>query len=129
MDIFFQDPNEIPLPPAEVRLRQLRAEPWPDGQRVKIYLEVDPFQKRPSAEVTITDSAGDEVAQVSIVETMIRNMEFNMHLPSGRPGGEYSVQAVIYYEQPLPADAPPDAERPAPMIVDRGQAAFTIPAA
>ena len=66
MDIFFQDPSEIPLPPEEVRIREVRAEPWPDGQRVRVYLEVDPFQQRPNADVKITDAAGEEEAQASI---------------------------------------------------------------
>ena len=127
MDIFFQDPNEIPLPPDEVRLRGLRAEPWADGRRVKIYLEIDPFQKRPSLEVTINDSQGNPVAQVSIVETMARSLEFNMHLRSSSPGSEYTAEAVLYYQHLPPPDAPPEAELPAPLIVDRGQATFTIP--
>ena len=56
MDIFFQDPTEVPLPPNEVRIRALRAETYPDGQRVRVYLEVDPSQQRPSADLAIRDS-------------------------------------------------------------------------
>ena len=39
MDIFFQDPGAIPLPPDDVKIVELRAEPWPDNRRVKVYLE------------------------------------------------------------------------------------------
>ena len=42
MDIFFQDPTDIPLPPEEVRIRELTAEPWPDGRRVRVYVELTP---------------------------------------------------------------------------------------
>jgi hypothetical protein len=52
MDIFFADPSEVPLPPNEVRIRELNVEPWPDGNRLRVYLEVDPFQKRPNADLT-----------------------------------------------------------------------------
>ncbi|HNT25501.1 MAG TPA: hypothetical protein PKM21_14095 [Anaerolineales bacterium] len=125
MDIFFQDPDEIPLPPEEVRLRALRAEPWADGKRIKIYLETDPFQKHPSVEVTILGPSGGEATQITIVETVTRKLEFNMHLRTSLKGA-YRVEAVLYYDVPLPADAPPDAKRPAPQIVDRSSAAFTI---
>jgi hypothetical protein len=44
MDIFFHDPTDIPLPPAEVRIRQFKGEPWPDGRRVKLTLELTLFE-------------------------------------------------------------------------------------
>jgi len=127
MDIFFRDPNEIPLPPEEVRLSALKAEPWPDGRRVRIYLEVDPFQKRPSADLIITNAAGDEVARANILETISRKMEINMHLREDKPGGEYNVQAVVYYQKLSPVgEEPASQEQPEPLIVDRGQTSFTI---
>jgi hypothetical protein len=102
VDIFFKDSSEIPLPPDEVRIRLLRAEPWPDGRRVRIYFEVDPFQKRPSAEVVITDSQGMVAAQASVIESMVRKMEFNMHLRHDQPAGRYTVTATLYYNDPIP---------------------------
>ncbi len=102
MEIFFQDPAEMPLPPDEVRIRVLRAEAWPDGRRVRIYLEVDPFQKRPSVDIAITDSQGARVAQTSVIESMARKMEFNMHLRQAQPGGQYTVSAVLFYSDPFP---------------------------
>ena len=109
MDIFFQDPAEIPLPPEEVRIRALTAEPWPDGQRVRINLEVDPFQKRPSAEVIIFDTQGNPVAQTSIIESMTRKMEFNMHLKQARPGEAYTLQVILFYQAEV---TPPQENEP-----------------
>lgn len=109
MDIFFTDPTEIPLPPADVRIRELRAEPYPDGRRLRVTLEVDPFQKRPSAQVVIYDAAGEEMAETSIVESMTRKMEFTMHLRRASPGEAYRLEALLYYaemEQPDSAEAP-----------------------
>ena len=127
MDIFFHDPSEIPLPPEEVRLRELRATPWQDGQRVKIYLEVDPFQKRPNAQVTITNTAGMEVARVSILETMTRKMEFNMHLREPQPGGEYTVETIIYYQKlPTQEESLSEGLLPDPVIVDRRKVTFSV---
>jgi hypothetical protein len=128
MDIFFRDPNEIPLPPEEVRLHELKAEPWPDGRRVKIYLEVDPFQKRPSADLFISNAAGEEVAYANILETISRKMEINMHLREASPGGEYTVRAVVYYQKLPTASEESGFQEPGePLIVDRGQTSFTIP--
>ena len=95
MDIFFQDPGDVPLPPEEVRVREFRAEPWMDGRRVRIILEVDPFQKRPNAGVSIVDTTGNEVAQASIIETIARKMEINLHLRHDEPAGEYIARVKL----------------------------------
>src|SRR4030042_6775942 len=62
MDIFFQDPNEVRLPPEEVRLSEMHVTPLADGNRVKVYLELTPFIKRPNIEVIITSVSGKEAA-------------------------------------------------------------------
>lgn len=127
MEIFFQDPDDIPLPPEEVRIREFRAAPWEDGQRVRIYLEVDPFQKRPSAEVVILNPQGEVVSQASIVETVTRKMEFNLHLRQAEAAGEgYTARAVLYYRA-LPDQPPDEVELPEAMIVDQRQVELSFP--
>jgi hypothetical protein len=131
MDIFFQDPGEVPLPPDEVRIRDLIPTPWPDGRRVKVYLEVDPFQKRPSAQVEILNTAGDVVAEVSVIETMTRKMEFNMHLRHPELAGSYRIAVVLYYQSLPPASEStesPGENLPERIIVDAREAGFVIPA-
>jgi hypothetical protein len=105
MDSFFldptglNDPSEVPLPPQLVRIRELSATPWPDGRRVRVYLEVDPFQKRPNAEVKVHDAQDRLVAEASIIETAIRKMEFNLHLRQPETAGDYAMDVVLYYEE------------------------------
>ena len=99
MDIFFADPSEVPLPPNEVKIQSLTAEPWPDGQRVRVKLEVDPFQKRPSAEIEIKNQKDQTVASVTVIESMDRKMEFNMHLREIERGGTYRLLASLYYSE------------------------------
>lgn len=99
MDLFFSDPNEIPLPPDEVRILELKAIPWPDRQRVQVYLETTPFQKRPSGEITITNASGEELAFISIIETIGRKMEFTMHLRGADPVEPFSLLAELFYYQ------------------------------
>lgn len=140
MDIFFADPSEVPLPPDQVRIRELRLELWPDGQRMRVYLEVDPFQiqKKPNAELSVLDRDGMEVSSVSIIQSMTRKMELVMHLRNAPPGA-YSLQAVLYYAD-LPQAAPPG-EQPVSatsleagqpgierQVVDTRQVGFEIPA-
>ena len=72
MDIFLQDPADIPLPPDEVRIRELRAEPYPDQRRVRILLETTPFQQRPNCEIQVMDEAEKMVASLSIIESMMQ---------------------------------------------------------
>lgn len=124
MDLFFADPSEVPLPPAEVRIRALNVEPYPDGRRLRVYLEVDPFQRRPNADLTLLDSAGQELASAFIIESMTRKMELVMHLRSPA-AGPCALQAVLYFAS-LPDPAPRDAASAAG-IADPGQAADASP--
>jgi hypothetical protein len=97
MDLFFQDPSDIPLPPDEVRIRELRAEPHPDGRRVRVFLELTPFTKRPSGELVLQDSDGKELASVSIVEAFTPKMELTMHMRGDNLMPPYRLSATIYY--------------------------------
>jgi len=130
MDIFFQDPSEVPLPPEEVRIREFTASPWPDGQRVKVYLEIDAFQKRPSAQVIIRDADGEVLTEVSIVETITRKMEFNMHLRRPESRGQYKIEVTLYYQQFESVGETEEVEpQPAPerVVVDYKETVFHIP--
>ncbi len=129
MDIYLQDPSEAPLPPDKVRIRVLKAEPWSDSRRVKIYLEVDPFQRRPNAEVQIKNAGDQVIAQASVIESLTRKMEFNLHLRQEQPAGEYIVLARLFYSEPIPE--PKEGEEipiqlPTSIVIDEVQTTFTL---
>ncbi len=128
MDFFFNDPSEIRLPPDEVRIRELQVQILEDGRKVKVYLEVDPFQKRPSAELTITDPLGKPVSSVSIIESMLRKMELTMHLRGEPVPGRHTVEAIIFYGSMVePAEnsqEPGSIER---QVVDTSSRNFDLP--
>jgi hypothetical protein len=133
MDIFFHDPEDIPLPPEEVRIRDFRAQPYPDGRRIRIYLEVTPFQQRPSGEITIFNPAGEPAASASIIETITKQMEMTMHLRGTAMAGTHTIVAEIFYEDPPPE---PDTDEsidlsnytnPPKMFVDKMEIQFEIP--
>lgn len=100
MSFFFNIPNDpdiIPLPPDQVRIRELTAEPYPDGQRVRVNLDITPFQQRPSLEITMRDQDAEEVSSVSVVEPMNWKIEFTMHIRRSPSRGTYTLSARLYY--------------------------------
>lgn len=142
MDIFLRDPNEIPLPPEEMHILAVRAEPYPDGRRVRVTIEVTPFQQRPSLEVTALNPGGQVLAETSIIETLTRTLEFTLHLRGAQPGDECRLKTVLFMDPVLPpkTDQPeageqpgaaaaeaPAAPRPAPLILDEREIRFTTP--
>jgi hypothetical protein len=96
MDFFFPEDNLQRATPAETRITKLSAEPYPDSERVRVDIEVTPFQQRPYIEVKLTDSHGEEVATASIVEPMSWKLEFTMHL-RGANASPFTIQAKLFY--------------------------------
>ena len=97
MDIFFSDPNDIPLPPEEVAIRNIVAEPYPDGHRIKIQIEITPFQQRPNLEVVLLNPLENPVASISIVEAIESRMDFTLHIRGKLIEGEYTLNARMFY--------------------------------
>ena len=128
MDIFFSDPTDIPLPPDEVRIRDFSVEPYPDGRRLHIYLEITPFQRKPSGEIVITDSLARPVASASIIETIDPKMKITLHLRNPDTTGEYTAMALLFYNQEV--EEPEDGEDILPLperkIVDQTEISFSI---
>ena len=135
MDINFHDPSDIPLPPEEVRIRELRVELVTDQRRVRIFIEITPFQQKPNLEIKIFTESGREAASLSIIEAIDYKMQFTVHLKDDSPSGEYIAALDVYYfeqEQSIQdTELKPEGEIPQlPELikpVDQRQAAFTIP--
>jgi hypothetical protein len=116
MAFFFPDDLTPRALPADTRLLSLRADPYPDRARIRVEMDVTPFETRPHIEVTLFDADGHEVTAVSFIEPMTWNIEFTLHL-RGRtdPAGGYRLEARLYY---------PDGPAPEPLSIE-----FEIPAA
>ena len=100
MEFFITDPNIERLLPAETRLLDLRAEPDPDGKRLRVGLDLTPFQQRPYIELSLTDSTGDEVASASVVEPVGWNLELTLHIrKTGSTAGTYTLVAILSYPE------------------------------
>ncbi len=129
MEIFFEDPDHPPLPPDQVRIIDLKAEPLIDGRRVRIYLELTPFLNKPDGEISIFDSLGEEVAHASLVEMMLPKIVLTLHLRGGKTCGVFTVFVQIFYSQ-NPFDAKMNEtitnEVVMPALVDQKEIAFTL---
>ena len=96
MDFFFPEDNLDRMVPEETHITALSAEPYPDGYRVRVNIQMTPFQKRPHIDVLLKDADGEEIASTSIVEPLSWKLEFTMHI-RGELNNPYTVEAKLYY--------------------------------
>jgi hypothetical protein len=100
MEFFFNDPSIERHSPAETRLLDLHAEPDPDGKRLRVVLDMTPFQQRPYIELSLADPSGNEVASASIVEPVGWKLELTLHIRiTGSTAGKYTLTAILSYPE------------------------------
>lgn len=80
MEFFLLDPQVARLPSEETRILDLRAEPYPDGKRVRVNLELTPFLHRPEIELTLTDPTGQTCTSASVIETAGQKLELTLRI-------------------------------------------------
>ncbi len=130
MDFFFPELSEgdgnLPLPPAEMRFLELRAEPVLDGGplRTRVYVEVTPFQKRPFIEITLSGEQGQEIATASIIEPMQRKNVLTLHIRGPQQRGSFRLYARMYY--PSNTENPTDQENLTNLEADQAEHEFVI---
>ena len=120
MDFFFPEDNLQRMTPEETRILDLNAEPYPDGYRLRVNIEITPYQKRPHIEVLLTGADGEEIASTSIVEPMSWKLEFTMHI-RGELNNPYTLEAKLFYPdgpaaepQTFTFDVKPPEDKPEP---------------
>lgn len=96
MEFFFPEDHLNRMTPEETRITSLSAEPYPDGRRLHVNIEMTPFQKRPHLEITLMNGDGLEVASVSVVEPLTWKIEFTMHI-RGELKNPYTLDAKLFY--------------------------------
>jgi hypothetical protein len=100
MEFLFDDPDILRYPPAETRLLDLKAQPDPDGKRLRVILELLPFQQKPDIELSLTDSTGKEIASASIIEPMSWKLELTLHSRKTTfTVGKYTLAAGLFYPE------------------------------
>lgn len=103
MDFFFPEDNLERMTPEETHITSLTTEPYPDAERVRVNVEITPFQSRPHIEFALTDASGEEVATASVIEPMSWKLEFTMHLRGAR-NSPFKLEARLFYPDGPQAD-------------------------
>jgi len=101
MEFFLNDPDIERMPPADTRLLDLRVEPYPDGKRLRVAIDLTPFQQKPYLELTLTNSVGEIVASTSIVEPVAWRLELTLHIlkPGNVTGGFYQLTVTLSFPE------------------------------
>jgi hypothetical protein len=97
MEFFFPEDNLHRTAPEETEILSLTAEPYEDGRRMRVNIEMSPFEVRPHLEVVLTDSENKEISSASFVEPMAWKLEFTMHLRAAPANGPLDLVATLYY--------------------------------
>ena len=105
MDFFFPEDNLNRTTPEETHITSLSAEPYPDGYRLHVHIEMTAFQTRPYIDVKLMDGNGTEVASTSIVEPLNFKIEFTMHI-RGELKNPYTLEATLFYPDDGPSAEP-----------------------
>jgi hypothetical protein len=96
-DIEFVEPDEVPRPPEAVKIESLNVRVYPDGRRVRVDVKVTPFLERPNLEFSVTNADGQEVASLSIIESMDHTFEMTVHLRGPQPSGRHTLRGELFY--------------------------------
>jgi len=104
LNFFFPEDNLERTTPEETKILSLNAEPYEDGRRVRVNIEMSAFEKRPHMELVLTDSENQEVSHVSFVEPMQFKLEFTMHLRTQPADGPLDLEARLFYPDGPEAD-------------------------
>jgi hypothetical protein len=104
MEFFFPEDNLHRTAPEETKILSLTAEPYEDGRRVRVNIEMSPFEKRPHLEFVLTDTENKEISSVSFVEPMAWKLEFTLHLRTEPAAGPLDLAARLYYPDGPEAD-------------------------
>ena len=98
MDSFLPEDHLQRATPEETRITSLTAEPYPDGYRLRVNIEMTPFQQRPHLEVALHDSDHAEIASSTIIEPLGWKIEFTMHI-RGELNNPYTLEARLFYPE------------------------------
>jgi hypothetical protein len=77
MEFFFPEDMLNRMTPEETHITSLTAEPYPDGRRLRVNIEITPF-RRSRTSGHAQRCRNEEVASASVVEPMSWKLEFTL---------------------------------------------------
>lgn len=99
MFIQIEDPAEIPRPPEEVQIRSIEIDPYADGRRIRVLMELTPFLEPPDLTLRVLNQKGEEIANLSIIAVHQPSLSVTVHLRGPEIEGCFTMEAVILYEE------------------------------
>jgi hypothetical protein len=116
----YDDMEAVPaaVPREGVRITSLAIRPYADGRRMKVSFSLTPFLERPSVDLSVVNSAGQEVASLSLIEAMDTQFDFTVHLRGPEPVGPHDLRLMLFY---LESDEPGAARQ----VVDERSLTFS----
>ncbi|NPA93535.1 MAG: hypothetical protein GXO56_07635 [Chloroflexi bacterium] len=108
--VMFNEMLDKAAPPEEVQVERLETQVAPDGRRVRVHLRLTMYRFRPHLVLSLWDPAGQQVAEVDIIEPMSPDMEFTLHVREPQPG-EYTVRVDVRYPTPEHMPKTPEEQR------------------
>ena len=97
MDLNLVDPEDVPRPREEVRLRQMAVTPLSDRKRLRIDVEMTPFLERPNLDLDVVGPGGESLARTSVIEADQPSFSLTLHLRGAPAHGEVVVRGVLSY--------------------------------
>lgn len=124
MDLnFISDPDLIPRLRDQIRILDVTLEPLADKRQVRVEVILTPFAPvdRPNLDITVSNSDGQTIASMSIIEAVQHRLAVTTHLREAEISGtNYTFRVDLYYdpdqhqhsltrtvEIPLPGEAHP----------------------
>ncbi|MCJ7823691.1 MAG: hypothetical protein MUP44_02205 [Anaerolineales bacterium] len=99
MFIQIEDSAGAPVPPEEVRIQSVHIDPYPDGKRIRVSLELTPFQVPPDLDVIVLDQDGGESVSMSIISAATPELSFTAHLRGDSLSSSYQLSARLIYAE------------------------------
>jgi len=104
MNIPVFDEQDPPRPPADVRFKDAAVNILRDGRRVRLKIEITPFQTAPNLEIVVFNPDEEEVASTTIIGAMGPQMSIVLHLRGAIKPGKHRIEMLMGYEKDPPVD-------------------------
>ncbi len=84
-----------------LRIERMEVRPYPDLSRIWVRVQLSNFATPPNVRLTCLDAAGNEVADMLLVEWQESYISMTMHLRPPEPGAEYVLRVEVARDEEL----------------------------
>ncbi len=113
----------------DLKILTLEVDPYPDGRRVRVKLVLSPFLQGPNGEISLTNQDDELLASINIVNIVIPENEFTLHIPESKSlPGSYTVNVEVFYVEEEEIEQDGEAQfNLKKSLIDSTSTPFTIP--